>query len=456
MSKNEPAPFSFIENGGGSGLCKNDREPLPFLQILEHDAWMNMKKTILNWKVVVDSLLWCDFMSELHILIMVALMLPMFYFPAAAQNQKTYDIEVSGISPVLFLDIWDYDAEDHDRVKVTLNGTIISAFEITHTPKKVTIPLVFVDGEAIVEIVGTYSGRGDVTYAVRATGIGTGVEIYKHRAGVGSGNSYRIVKKEDFLTKLWNSIWGNDIEDDSGQPVLTKNRTKEFRDLAERDQRKIIKYAMLSYASYEDENEYLVKDIVHSERKELESGLFSNVYKDRNGDIIISFRGTDDYKDWMSNFAVAYGNNSTQRKEARELIKKYIEQYPGQVVLVGHSLGGYLATSAALGLADKLKAVYAYNAPGIDVGVSKHFNENEIKALVGKTTQVYHKNDIVHTVGIFTQGVNYESEDVHFENRVKVTGYYGFWDKYLPWNNNHSILKLIKRMRAEYEGSAYY
>ena len=209
MSKNEPAPFSFIENGGGSGLCKNDREPLPFLQILEHDAWMNMKKTILNWKVVVDSLLWCDFMSELHILIMVALMLPMFYFPAAAQNQKTYDIEVSGISPVLFLDIWDYDAEDHDRVKVTLNGTIISAFEITHTPKKVTIPLVFVDGEAIVEIIGTYSGRGPVTYAVRATGIGTGVGVYKHSAGVGSGNSYRIVKQEDSLTKLWNNIWGN-------------------------------------------------------------------------------------------------------------------------------------------------------------------------------------------------------------------------------------------------------
>ena len=168
-----------------------------------------MKKTILNWKVVVDSLLWCDFMSELHILIMVALMLPMFYFPAAAQNQKTYDIEVSGISPVLFLDIWDYDAEDHDRVKVTLNGTIISAFEITHTPKKVTIPLVFVDGEAIVEIIGTYSGRGPVTYAVRATGIGTGVGVYKHSAGVGSGNSYRIVKKEDSLTKLWNNIWGN-------------------------------------------------------------------------------------------------------------------------------------------------------------------------------------------------------------------------------------------------------
>lgn len=201
--------FLSLRVGTVQVFAKTAENLFPFYKYLNLILGKNMKRTILNRKVVADSLMWCDFISKLHILIMAALMLPMFYFPAAAQNQKTYDIEVSGISPVLFLEIWDYDAEDHDRVKVTLNGTIISAFEITHTPKKVTVPLVFVDGEAIVEIVGTYSGRGDVTYAVRATGIGTEVETYKHSAGVGSGNSYRIVKKEDFLTKLWNSIWGN-------------------------------------------------------------------------------------------------------------------------------------------------------------------------------------------------------------------------------------------------------
>lgn len=112
-------------------------------------------------------------------------------------------IKVSSVSPLLTLKFWDYDAEDGDWVRIDVNGEKYREFELMHTPKTVSIPILFSDSdEVFVNVVGTQSGSGPVTYAVQATGLGSSTEVYKNSANVGLGNSYRIIKTKDDIFSI--------------------------------------------------------------------------------------------------------------------------------------------------------------------------------------------------------------------------------------------------------------
>ena len=143
-----------------------------------------------------------------HVLIICAGII----FPAF--GTQPYEIRVSGISPVMFLEIWDYEAEDHDRVEIRMNGDRITEFEIKNQKQTISVPLVFEDDstEVLVEIIGTFDGGGGVTYAVRAIGLGTDTGVYRHGSAVGSGNAYRIIKEQDLLTDIWHWMFGEETD----------------------------------------------------------------------------------------------------------------------------------------------------------------------------------------------------------------------------------------------------
>ena len=113
-------------------------------------------------------------------------------------DSREQTIKVSSVSPFLTLKFWDYEAEDGDWVRIVVDGETYREFELKNAPKTVSIPILFSDNdEVFVNVIGTQSGNGPVTYAVQATGLGSSVEVYKNYADVGTGNSYRIVKTKD-------------------------------------------------------------------------------------------------------------------------------------------------------------------------------------------------------------------------------------------------------------------
>src|SRR5262249_38690475 len=74
---------------------------------------------------------------------------------------------------------------------------------------------------------------------------------------------------------------------------------------------------------------------------------------EKTGNYIIAYRGTEpaSYTDWLTDLKQALGFKSTQYANAIEIAGKYKEIAVTQKVkveLVGHSLGGGLATAAAI------------------------------------------------------------------------------------------------------------
>lgn len=91
------------------------------------------------------------------------------------------------------------------------------------------------------------------------------------------------------------------------------------------------------------------------------TGFAAAIFK--HGDMTyVSFRGTDSRVDWKSNGEQASGLIGDQYRQAVALAKKVYEATGGQVVFVGHSLGGGLASIAALATGAQ---AFTYNAAGL-------------------------------------------------------------------------------------------
>lgn len=131
---------------------------------------------------------------------------------------RVQTIKVSSVSPFLTLKFWDYEAEDGDWVRIVVDGETYREFELKNAPKTVSIPILFSDkDEVLVNVIGTKSGNGPVTYAVQATGLGSSVEVYKNYADVGAGNSYRIVKTKDDIFSVGVAFLRGLLEDDENE-----------------------------------------------------------------------------------------------------------------------------------------------------------------------------------------------------------------------------------------------
>lgn len=76
------------------------------------------------------------------------------------------------------------------------------------------------------------------------------------------------------------------------------------------------------------------------------SGYDAAVYTDNDGRYVVSYRGTDQAKDWKTNLGQGLGFDTTQYNLATELGRQAKVAFGDNVAFVGHSLGGGLAATA--------------------------------------------------------------------------------------------------------------
>lgn len=110
-----------------------------------------------------------------------------------------------------------------------------------------------------------------------------------------------------------------------------------------------------------------------------DSGFYSAVYRsDIDGTYRLVFRGSetdgwDDINDWTTNAGQGTGFNTTQYQEAVQLAQQFAAAYgPDNASIVGHSLGGGLASAAAL--ASGLPA-NTFNSSGLSDGTLERLEQ---------------------------------------------------------------------------------
>lgn len=102
-------------------------------------------------------------------------------------------------------------------------------------------------------------------------------------------------------------------------------------------------------ASYmkNDKAEEELKKSGYTLDKEL-SGERAKVYTDSNGQPTIAYRGTQNFHDVLTDFAIPLGlaQRTKRMQHSKTLTKKVEEKYGQPANAVGHSLGGYLAENS--------------------------------------------------------------------------------------------------------------
>ncbi|WP_244880756.1 phospholipase [Yersinia pekkanenii] len=91
------------------------------------------------------------------------------------------------------------------------------------------------------------------------------------------------------------------------------------------------------------------------------SGFLAGIYSD-NQQYVLSFAGTNDLNDWLSNIRQATGYEDIQYNQSVALGKTAKMAFGDTLIMTGHSLGGGLAATAAL--ASGVWAV-TFNAAGV-------------------------------------------------------------------------------------------
>lgn len=91
-------------------------------------------------------------------------------------------------------------------------------------------------------------------------------------------------------------------------------------------------------------------------------GYLAQVFT-KGGHVVISFAGTAfTFGDWFNNFAQGFGLEAPQYEQAFDDVEKAMNDYPGIHHFVGHSLGGGIASAAAL---IYRKHATTFNAAGV-------------------------------------------------------------------------------------------
>ena len=95
-------------------------------------------------------------------------------------------------------------------------------------------------------------------------------------------------------------------------------------------------------------------------------GAFSaTLFELPNGGYMLAFRGTvvSELGDWVTDIAQAFGFKTSQYQQAAALGKAVYEATEGNVIFVGHSLGGGLAMAAAVATGG---SAITFNAAGLN------------------------------------------------------------------------------------------
>jgi hypothetical protein len=103
-------------------------------------------------------------------------------------------------------------------------------------------------------------------------------------------------------------------------------------------------------------------------------GFRAAVYRDPDGNYVVAFAGTDDREDLLDDSVQTFGLRSKQYDEAIRIAKEWKEKADKEgktIEFVGHSLGGGLASAAAIVTGEKATV---FNAAGVHENtISRHF-----------------------------------------------------------------------------------
>ncbi|MDR2643369.1 MAG: DUF2974 domain-containing protein [Planctomycetaceae bacterium] len=133
----------------------------------------------------------------------------------------------------------------------------------------------------------------------------------------------------------------------------------------------------------------------------------TQLYHDQHSDkFILGFRGTVplNINDWQTNFNQFFGKKAEQYSRGIELVNNIREDYIDRIIVTGHSLGGGIATVAAI--ARQLQC-FVFNPPAIHTNTLQQFEPlnypkinkqitrfvvvGEILDLINKTISIKHK-----------------------------------------------------------------
>ena len=112
---------------------------------------------------------------------------------------------------------------------------------------------------------------------------------------------------------------------------------------------------------------------------------------------MLAYSGTDETKDWVTNFGQGLGFETAQYNEAIALARQAKVAYGEDVIITGHSLGGGLAATAAI--AADIPAV-TFNASGVHDRTLERIglDADAVKAEAEKGLDVYKRQQMLSRI----------------------------------------------------------
>lgn len=120
-------------------------------------------------------------------------------------------------------------------------------------------------------------------------------------------------------------------------------------------------------------------------------GFAASLTVDEDGKYTLTYRGTEGEGDWPANIRQALGKETSQYKQAISLARQVHRATDGNVLFVGHSLGGGLASAAAVATGSR---AITFNAAGL--------HPNTISGTHGGIRAHYIRGDILSTLQDWT------------------------------------------------------
>ena len=144
---------------------------------------------------------------------------------------------------------------------------------------------------------------------------------------------------------------------------MPKNKTLDFDN----------KLKKLSMGVYTGNKKFISKSWIKVLDDDKKSGFHGEAFF-KNGEIVISFRGTDKDMDYLSDAQMGFNQLPNQYVDAQNFYEKVRKDFPNQkIIFTGHSLGGSLAQLVSNETGNE---AVTFNAYGVGDLVKGHVREN--------------------------------------------------------------------------------